>query len=504
MAWRAIGVGLLALAALLPTAPAHAAWQMAETEHFRVYSQGDAAGLTRQAALLEDYRSLLLKMTNAPPPVADAPRLDIFLVNRMAMAQPYSRIASDIAGFYTARPGRIAAFVETSQSGQPILLHEYAHHFMLASGAVAYPSWYVEGFAEYFMTATFKPERIEFGLADANRAVWLLNAPWQPLDRLISARPKLRSSSDRAVYYAQSWLLTHYMFRAPGMPEKFDAYLKAVAAGEESVAAFRRHVDPDLVGLQSKLRRYLTGSKATFTRFSRPAGTPASVRLSRLSPSATRLLIPLTLLELGLDDDEKAKALADVRGKVADLGDDPLAQRTLALAELEHGDRATGRATIDRLLVAAPDDPVLLRWRAAAVAASAAPGSRDAARRLLARSFKRDPSDWRTLRAYVGLFDPMSTRLDKPTLDVLLRAYELAPQVPEIALETAVALTRNDQLADDAKVLAPLAYAPHGGTLATRAAAMLVAARADDQAAVLAALTAREPDDYDDAAATSD
>jgi hypothetical protein len=34
-----------------------------------------------------------------------------------------------------------------------------------------------------------------------------------------------------AMFYAQSWLLTHYMFRAEGMQPKLTAYLKAVAAG---------------------------------------------------------------------------------------------------------------------------------------------------------------------------------------------------------------------------------------------------------------------------------
>jgi hypothetical protein len=36
-------------------------------------------------------------------------------------------------------------------SGETVLYHEYAHHFMIGSLTTrAYPRWFVEGFAEFF------------------------------------------------------------------------------------------------------------------------------------------------------------------------------------------------------------------------------------------------------------------------------------------------------------------------------------------------------------------
>ena len=41
-------------------------------------------------------------------------------------------------------------------TGQLVLFHEYAHHFMLQYAPAAYPAWYVEGFAEVVSTASFE------------------------------------------------------------------------------------------------------------------------------------------------------------------------------------------------------------------------------------------------------------------------------------------------------------------------------------------------------------
>jgi hypothetical protein len=94
---------------------------------------------------------------------------------------------------------------------------------MFASTGQSYPAWYVEGFAEYFMTATFFPTRVDFGLFDAGRA-YSLSQQWLNWDRVIGRETAKLRSADVLMFYAQSWLLTHYMFRAPGMSEKLNAY----------------------------------------------------------------------------------------------------------------------------------------------------------------------------------------------------------------------------------------------------------------------------------------
>lgn len=489
---------LFALLWLALPASALAQWQVAETAHFRIYSEGPKRRLVEQAALLEDFHALLMDRTGRGPPPS-APRLDVFLVDKLDDGTPWRKMGPNVAGFYRADRGRISVIAvdkgegsgdpaDTELSGQQILLHEYGHHFLLGTAGVAYPAWYVEGFAEYFSTARFRRDSIEIGRISPNRGVWLAGANWLPLEKILARTPSLDRSSDSAMFYAQSWLLTHYLFRTPGMRDRLIAYLKATASGADSVEAFRTHIDPDLAGFQQKLRRYL--DETTYSRMPRAAETPATVVTRPLAESADDLLMRLVTLEHGIPESRTDAALADVRARVSAARGDPLARRTLALAELQHGNRVEARFMLDELLAASPTDPDLLRWRAQA----AGPGAEGLAeaRRYLTRAFDAAPNDWRTLHAYARLFQPTRRPLPAHALDVLLRAHELAPQVTEIVLDTAVALAQAGRLPEAATVLEPLAWSPHGGQAAELAEQLLEKARAGDKAGLLEAVAVQQ------------
>lgn len=477
------------LVLVLAAGPVCAGWRMAETANFRIYSQAPETRLVQQAAVLEDFRALLIRMTGHKPPDG-TPRLDVFMVDDLADAMPWREPVRGVAGFYRADAGRISAVALDKQPGQKadisaqqILLHEYAHHFMLAANGPAYPAWYVEGFAEYFSTAEFQTGQIAFGKISPNRGIWLAHAPWLPLATVLAGKPDTTGGTSAAMFYAQSWALTHYMFRAPGMREKLLAYLKAFSAGMDPVQAFRLHVDPDLDAFQSKLRRYVE-SKASYSRFERPSATPSAVHVAALPPSADTMLMRLVALEHGLDAKAGPAALEDVRARAKAAPLDPLARRALAVAELERGDALLAARLLDQLLAEEPNDPDLLRWRALSfrpMARDASPAVVSEAKRLLVRACRSDPNDWRTLHTYARLFAPMTRPLPPDVLAVLLRAHELAPQVSEVVLDTAVALQQAGMMREAATVLQPLAYSPHGGAAAQLASRLLDRARAGDR-----------------------
>ena len=489
--WRFVPM-LLCLAWL--SGPAQAGWKVAETANFRLYSQAPEADLVQQAALLEDFRALLVLATGHVPN-RDLPRLDVFIVRDLADAMPWRDVSKSAAGFYRANAGRISAFaLERSRvrqgdvTSQHVLLHEYAHHFMLAANGPAYPAWYVEGFAEYFSTAEFTPEQIMIGKFSTNRALWLSNADWQPLDTILSGEANARNAP---MFYAQSWLLTHYLFRVPDMRDRLIAYLTDYARGANPVDAFREHVHPDLRSFNSRMQRYKNG-RSSYSIVERSVATAASVTVRALPPSSDLFLLRLAALEHGVSEKSADVALADIRS-VANDRSDPLAMRTLALAELELGDPAVAAALLDSLLEKTPDDPDLLRWRAQAMrpmGRDASPETLSEARRLLVRAFRSDPRDWRTMHAYVRLHSPSTRPLPADVLDVLLRTHELAPQVSEVVLDTAVALAHANRMAEAEKTLQPLAYSPHSGKASALAARLLERVRAGDRPGFLREVTA--------------
>ena len=67
--------------------------------------------------------------------------------------------------------------------------------------------------------------------------------------------------------------------------------------------------------------------------------------------------------------------------------------------------------------------------------------------------------------------------MSENTLNVLLRAQTLAPQVEPIALNAAAGLMRHKRFADAEVLLAPITSNPHSGKLAEHARAMLARAR---------------------------
>lgn len=473
-----------------PAQPATAAWRMAESAHFRVYAEMSAADLKRRVELLEDYRNLLGRFTTAQVDEG-APKLDIYIVDDIGSTVPFGKIRPNVAGFYSANDSGIAAFATKGDFGQKSLLHEYTHHHMFAATGQSYPAWYVEGFAEYFMTASFYPTRVDFGSFDPGRA-YALSLPWLNWDRVIGRDYHRMSSDDTSMFYAQSWLLTHYMFRAPGMNEKLTAYLQAVAGGNDPLAAFKAQVLPETKELNGVLRAYV--SKLTYSRLTRKPPVPASVTVRDLPASASDVLMLYAWLDnRGRQAIDDKVALARVQAATARYPGDALAGRTLAMAELYWGDKAKAGTLLDGLLVAAPDDAELLRLKAQTLLAVDEKANRSAARRLLVRAAKAAPTDWRAMHVYVHTSDITHGAVDDNLFNVVQRMWELAPQVSGIVIDMATVLVRKGRLADAGKVLEPVAFEPHGDQYAAFARSLREAALSGDAVAYVKRLEEGPP-----------
>jgi len=156
--------------------PAEARWLQAETPHFIVYSDGSEAKLREFSLLLEDYDALLRDLTGTKAEPSPN-KLQVYLVRGVGQLREIRDTGPNTFGIYAASPGGIAAFAVRNDmggrfgiEGEDVVLHEYAHHFMMQYFPYSYPAWYVEGFAEYLMTAEFTPDRIEVGRVSPNRA----------------------------------------------------------------------------------------------------------------------------------------------------------------------------------------------------------------------------------------------------------------------------------------------------------------------------------------------
>ena len=178
MRWlMALALGML----LGGGAPAHAEWFEASSDHFVVFADGKASDVERFAQNLERYHAAMALLTGrevAPP--SPSGRVTIHEVGGERAMRELSG-SRDIAGFYVPRAGRSRAFVPNIRvtNGEldfsmTVLLHEYAHHFFIASSRFAMPRWLSEGAAEFFASARFPQDgSVQIGRPANHRAVEL-------------------------------------------------------------------------------------------------------------------------------------------------------------------------------------------------------------------------------------------------------------------------------------------------------------------------------------------
>ncbi|HEX8194057.1 MAG TPA: hypothetical protein VF552_14275 [Allosphingosinicella sp.] len=476
----------LVLLCSLAAARAEAAWIRAESANFVVYSESRESRVREQVAQLEDFDRLLRMLTATATPPSPS-KLHVYFVRGTEELNAIRPVPSTVAGFYTASPEGVLAVVDettnTGENNNDILFHEYAHHFMLQYHPAAYPAWYVEGFAEYVMTARIHPDRMEFGHYNRSRAFTLSDRQnWEPWDRILfpaaDGRPR---PVDAGRFYAQSWLLVHYLVRDEGRRQSLRNYFAALSRGEEPRAAFAAAFQTSLTELNRALRRY--PDEMTFTRGTRAtaAQTPA-VAVSRLAPSADDLLLARAALLAGVPDARRATLLARVRRHAA-RHNDPFAKRVLAHAEVLYGDPATAEPLLDALLQIAPADAELLYLRGLRHLIA---GRADEARRIeeyrraqgwFVRAHRADADNFPSLYRYAQSLSLDRRFVSENTQNVLLLAAHLAPQVGEIRLAAARMLLRRDQFADAETMLSPLASSAHRAGEATEAGRLLDLAR---------------------------
>jgi hypothetical protein len=481
--WRRRAGAALALALL--ASPASATWRRAESPNFIVYSQSAEPELRQEVARLEDYNDFLRLLTGVgdPPPPT---RLKVYIVRgRGALRTVRPALRSDVAGFYTAGEAGIAAFADEKVSlggGDEVLFHEIAHHFMLQYRPTAYPPWYVEGFAEFVMTTKIKDEEIEFAQASANRVAWLTHAQWLTWDQVLFEPPP-RSSADTALYYAQSWLLVHYLLRDPARKALLVAYLGATARGEAPRTAYKRIFGKDTRALDRDIRNY-AARQMTYSRLRRASAIKAPpITVATLPPSADDLLLLEAGLDTGARPEDALRIVERVRAAAAGKTDD-YSRRVLAKAEALAGDGAAADRLLDPLLAAAPRDAELLYLEgmrhlvAARRDPAVAARERKLAQGWFAKAHGVDQDRFQTLVRYAESLSGDPRFASENTANILLLAHKLAPQVSDIGMKAARILLIRGEFDEAERILLPLASNPHQPDLAAAALAMLQRARA--------------------------
>lgn len=460
---------LLIAASIAVPGLAHADWRKAETAHFIVHGDGferdlrdDAIGLERLDQLMRTYFAL--------PDPEGARKLPVYVLRyRRDLAVVSPGVGDATAGFYTANFRDVRA-VAIRGDGDEFLRHEYAHHFMFRNFPGAYPAWFREGFAEFFMTATVTPSgRATVGKSSRMRVWTLINRPWLPMEQVLTGQYPREESENHYAFYAQSWLLTHWTLTDPERRRTMQAYLGDTARGMAPDAALQANFGMDAGQLERALRAYLdAGPRYAELEI---GGTAPSLTVTTLPDSADDVL----LLDLNARDGgpagEGPAMLARAREAARRHPGDAMAQMMLARVELRWGDPASAEQVVQPLLDADPANPeLLLLMSDARITAGdklTDPEARERlyrqARGFLARAYAADPGD---NRIYQNIAYSRRFTADYPTendVELWRRAVAIAPEVASNRPVTAEAMLRHGLVDEAERIIQPIANDPHGG-----------------------------------------
>jgi len=424
------------LALLLPQAAA-AQWLRAESANFRVLAKASESRVRQKVQDLERLRQAMLLSfgidpARAPvlPPFAMALSTDEDLPVRVA---PHLR-GRDAAGLFSRGIDGVYGFAVVYPAGRRhdftdvVLFHEYAHRVMSQHARQTYPVWYVEGFAEYFGATVIDADGLAIGAAHP-RLRGLQTQPWIKAEDLL--KPKFHSSGQAGMadtnlpwFYAQAWLLTHYMLSDSERTRRFNDYFRRLAAGEDALAAFEPATGIAVDGLNAVLNRYM---RALFeARLPLSAFAVAEVRITRLPAEEAEAELDGMIIASGPPPEHGRAVLQRLRERVKAAGGekapDPM-RWALAHGELRYGDPVQA---LEILSPWAPQDSppfeasklLGLAWLAHADNETGAERERalDQARAFLMQAFRQ-------------------RRNDAPTLYHLARA--LYPRGPSISLSNA-------------------------------------------------------------------
>lgn len=491
--WAVLLAGACAalVSTLLGAAPAEARWLRAESPKFIVYSDGDEMRLREQVQQLEMFDAVLRATHNLDPKGVPPRKLTIYLVkDHASLARMWPSEPQHVAGVYNATPGDISAIAirdskETTHRAanqdtweESTLFHEYTHHFMLQNFPFGFPTWLIEGYAEYYGASTVDGGHIETGKFSNGRVYELDGLPWLPMQDVLGKRLDQIPEKQWGMFYAQSWLLTHYLKSDPARSRQIITYMVDVGKGGDPVAAMQRATGMDMTALTQALHAYLKG-RLNFTVLNNKSIATPEIAVTAMPPSADALILEAEHVRHGVDRGERDSVLKIIREKAAAFPDDRLAQITLAHVEIKLGDRKTGEAILDRLIAKDPNDAEALEL-AGQSRLDAGDQEKDydktradyqASQSFIARAFKLDPNRYQTLSTYARsrrLLD-QSYPSDN-TLEALLAALDFAPQVAEIRFEAAEGMMRRKRWAEARSIITPLANDPHnpGGARAAR------------------------------------
>jgi tetratricopeptide (TPR) repeat protein len=242
-------------------------WFEARTPYFQIFSCGSTQEVARLAMRLEQFRDAYSRLAGAQA-VASPPII--------VMAFPDQATMRPFLPLYEGKPANLAAFFSRGSDQNLIVLplssleagslkvvfHEYTH-LLLRHNQPYWPMWLTEGMAEIYSTfEVYGGSHARIGQPIDSHVRFLEQAPLVPLSQLFAVTresPEYNERQHQGVFYAESWLLTHYLMLggSPAHKANFRQLTPLLRLGQSPEQAFTNALHTTLPAMENELRAYL-------------------------------------------------------------------------------------------------------------------------------------------------------------------------------------------------------------------------------------------------------
>lgn len=473
----------LFLALLVLPASAQAQWRVATSEHFVVYSGETEASLRAQMVKLETFHKIVHAFSGTKK--AGSPlKLTVFQVrdmNAVAATLPYESYG--IGGYYsstlrgpflvaTRRSYKPANTMKTDTTnvnewGPEVLQHEYVHHLMYQYFPGLYPSWYSEGFAEFYGTMQFGAKGVvEMGHAPLNR-MRTIQSEWLPMRKMLTAKSYADVGDQIGSLYAQGWLLTHYCSFNKERGAQLKTYLQHVAEGMSYADAAKKAFGENLEQLDKELKDHAKNLKAL--RLSLKPQDVGQIAVRDLTKLENALLQTEIKLNSGFRRSDLPLVVSSIMSAMTASPNDSHGLSILMEVQRIAGQYADSSATADKLLAVQPGNRKAGFHKAMnavdqlAAAKSTDAAAWDKARAGIMAAIKAAPDTPQFLAGYYQSFRLQGQLPPVGAQNGLVRAHQLLPQNGDLRYGVALDYEQRNMIDEAMFVISPEAFGTFDG-----------------------------------------
>ena len=246
---------------------AHRHWFEARTAYFQLYSCGPTQEVARLAERLEQFRDAYSILAGARA-IASPPIVVLAFPDHAAM-RPFLPLYEDkpanLTAFFNCGSDQnliVLALSGPDAGSLQIIFQEYTH-LLLRHNEPYWPMWLTEEMAEIYATFEVRGgHRASIGNPIDHDVRLLEQRPLLPLQKLFAVTrdsPEYNDREHQGIFYAESWLLTHYLMLGnnPVNKANFRQLTPLLRQGQPPEQAFTNALHTSLPAMETQLRHYL-------------------------------------------------------------------------------------------------------------------------------------------------------------------------------------------------------------------------------------------------------